>query len=178
MVEERIYFGTAGSDLILVPIWHITATLCPELKSKIQGKLNAESRIASLRFDLSACDYMDSTFLGLIVYFAKTARSLGLGAPLMHRANAQCKSLFRTMGMMSMLRFSDEACPSLPEGEKLVGNEAMSAGFLLDVHKELSLLSAENEERFRLFTSLLSDSLGQETKPIDEDEEFEPPSKG
>lgn len=178
MVEERIYFGAAGNDLIIVPIGHITAALCPELKAKIQGKLDPDSRIGSLRFDLSACDYMDSTFLGLIVYFAKAARSLGLGAPLMHRANAQCKSLFRTMGMMTMLRFSDEACPSLPEGEELVGNEAMSAGFLLDVHKELSLLSAENEERFRLFTGLLSESLRPEAKPIDEDEEFEEPSKG
>ena len=82
------------------------------------------------------------------------------------------------MGMMTMLRFSDEACPSLPKGEELVSNEAMSAGFLLDVHKELSLLSAENEERFRLFTGLLSESLRPEAKPIDEDEEFEEPSKG
>ena len=178
MVEERIYFGNAGNDLVIVPIGHITAALCPELKAKIQEKLGPDSRIGALRFDLSACDYMDSTFLGLIVHFAKTARSLSLGAPVMHRANAQCLSLFRTMGMMSMLRFSDEACPSFLEGEKLVGNEAMSAGFLLDVHKELSLLSAENEERFRLFTGLLSESLRPEATPIDKDEEYGEPSKG
>jgi|GEM_PF-397505 len=177
MVEERIYFGTAGNDLVIVPAGHITATLCPALKAKIQGKLDPDSRVSSLRFDLSACDYMDSTFLGLLVYFSKAARSLGLGAPVVHRANAQCKSLFRTMGMVTMLQFSDEACPSPLRGEELVGNEAMSAGFLLDVHKELSLLSAENEERFRLLTGALAESLPSGVGPINKDEEPELPSR-
>jgi len=173
MVEERIYFGTAGNDLVIIPAGHITATLCPELKAKIQGILDPDSRIGSLRFDLSSCDYMDSTFLGLIVYFSKAVRSLGLSAPVIHRANAQCKSLFRTMGMLTMLEFSSEACPSPMAGQELVGNEAISAGFLLDVHKELSLLSAENDERFRLLTDALTESLHSRSEPIDKDKEPE-----
>lgn len=159
MAEERIFFGTAGDDLVIVPSGHITAALCPELKARIQEKLGPDSRIAALRFDFTACDYMDSTFLGLIVFFSKATRNIGLGSPIVHRANSPCLSLFRTMGMMKMLEFTDEACPAPHEGEELIGQAAMSAGFLLDIHKELSVLSPENEERFRSLTNTLTEAL-------------------
>lgn len=159
MAEERIYFGFAGENLVIVPVGHITATLCPELKARTQTALGPDSHTTSLRFDFSDCSYMDSTFLGLIVYFAKAARGLGIGAPVVHRANPQCKSLFRTMGMTKMLEFSDEACPSLVEKVELAAQETMSASFLLDVHKELSLLSPENEERFHPLTNALEETL-------------------
>lgn len=169
MSEERIYFGAAGNDLVIIPFGHITAALCPELKAKIQDRLGPDSRIAALRFDFSECSYMDSTFLGLIVYFSKTARNLGIGAPVIHHANAQCKSLFRTMGMSKMLEFTEEPCPSPIAGEWLASNEALSTGFLLDVHKELSLLSPENEERFRPLTSALEQSLLPPEAPVEEE---------
>ncbi|HWR11626.1 MAG TPA: STAS domain-containing protein [Rectinemataceae bacterium] len=156
MAEEHIYFGFVEKDLVIIPVGHITATLCPELKTELLALLGPDSGVGSMRFDFSACLYMDSTFLGLIVYLAKTARSLGIGQPIVHRADAQCESLFRTMGMTRMLEFSDEPCPAPAEKKELVAQEALSAGFLLDAHKELSMLSAENEERFRALTSALS----------------------
>ena len=155
MAEEQISIGRRGVDLIIIPEGHITAFLCPELKTEIIKQLKLESSIASIRFDFSSCLYMDSTFLGLIVFLAKTARSQGMGRPIVHRVSTECKSLFRTMGMMKMLDFSEEACPHPTNEEKILAGDRLSAGFLYEVHKELSGLSAENEGRFRDLTEEL-----------------------
>jgi len=155
MAEEQISIGMRGVDLIIIPEGHITAFLCPELKTEIMEKMKLDSSIASMRFDFSSCLYMDSTFLGLIVFLAKTARNQGIGRPVVHMANGECKSLFRTMGMMKMLDFSEEACPHPTHEEKILAGDSLSSGFLYEVHKELSGLSAENELRFRDLTEEL-----------------------
>ncbi len=162
MTAEQIFFGLKDSNLVIIPVGHITATLCPELKVRLQALLGPDSNLRSLRFDFSDCLYMDSTFLGLIVYLAKTTHNLGIGQPVIHHANTQCMSLFRTMGMTKMLEFSDESCPEPAEKTELTAQEALNVSFLLDAHKELSMLSAENEERFRSLTSALADSQNQE----------------
>lgn len=162
MTAEQIFFGFRDMNLVIIPVGHITATLCPELKTRLQALLGPDSSLRSLRFDFSDCLYMDSTFLGLIVYLAKTAHTLGIGLPVIHRVNAQCMSLFRTMGMTKMLEFSEESCPEPEERTELTAQESLSVGFLLDAHKELSMLSAENEERFRSLTSALADCRSQD----------------
>lgn len=162
MIEEHIYFGFAGAALTIIPVGHITAALCPELKAKIQPFLLPDSRIGSLRLDLSDCDYMDSTFLGLIIYLSKMMKNAGLGAPSVHMASEQCMSLFRTMGMLKMLEFSDQSCPRPAQPVALSTPADITATFLLEAHRELTMLSPENEERFRSLTKALEDSLAPE----------------
>lgn len=158
MAEERIFMGLADEALIIRPVGHITASLCPELKARVMTALGHESKVRTLAFDLSGCSYMDSTFLGLIVFMAKTVRGLGLPQPAVHGADAPCMSLFRTMGMMRLLHFSSEACAKPRDVEELIAGEALSPEFLLDVHKELSALSSANKDLFRRLTSSLEDS--------------------
>ncbi|HCO48393.1 MAG TPA: hypothetical protein DIT55_02730 [Spirochaetaceae bacterium] len=159
MAEERISIGTVGPDLIIIPVGHITAFLCPKLQAKAMEKLGPDSAVASIRFDFSSCLYMDSTFLGLIVLLAKAMRSRGIGRPIMHSVSAECRSLFRTMGMMKMLEFSEEACPQPVEKENILTGDGLSTGFLYDAHMELSGISVENEKRFQNLTKELKEDL-------------------
>jgi anti-anti-sigma factor len=161
IIEERIYFGLADDSLTITPVGHITADLCPALKERIQPYLFPEPRIRSVRLDLSGCDYMDSTFLGLIVYFSKTLKNAGLAAPFVHQAGEECMSLFRTMGMMKMLSFSDKPCPKPAQSDAVLTRADLTASFLLEAHRELTMLSPENEERFRALTNALEDSSNQ-----------------
>lgn len=167
MIEEHIYFGLAGDALTIIPVGHITAALCPELKAKIQPFLLPDSRISALRLDLSDCDYMDSTFLGLIIYLSKMMKNAGLGAPSVHMTSEQCMSLFRTMGMLKMLEFSDQPCSRPAQPESLSTQVDITATFLLEAHRELTMLSSENEERFRSLTKALEGSLAPEQTPDD-----------
>ncbi|MDP2790248.1 MAG: STAS domain-containing protein [Rectinemataceae bacterium] len=154
-MEEHISVGVEGINLIIIPEGHITALLCPGLKTKAGEKLGQDSPVRAIHFDFASCLYMDSTFLGLIVFLAKTARSRGIGLPVVHMASIECKSLFRTMGMLKMLEFSEESSPQPTTREKILANEGMNAGFLYEVHKELSDLSADNQERFSTLTKEL-----------------------
>lgn len=155
MAEEQISIGTVGTDLIIIPEGYITAFLCPELQAKIMERLRPDSAVASIHFDFSACLYMDSTFLGLIVLLAKAVQSRDIGRPVVHSVNEECRSLFRTMGMMKMLEFSEEACPQPSDREKILSKDRLSTEFLYDAHMELSGISVENEGRFRTLTEEL-----------------------
>jgi len=148
MAEERISIGTVGTDLIIIPEGYITAFLCPALQAKIMERLSPDSAVASMHFDFSACLYMDSTFLGLLVLLAKAAQSRGIGRPVAHRVKEECRSLFRTMGMMKMLEFSEEPCRQPLDRETIIPRDRLSTEFLYDAHMELSGISAENEARF------------------------------
>lgn len=160
MTEERIYWGLVeDSRLVIIPVGHVTAMLCPGLRAKAQSLLRPDTRVKTLHFDFSACGYMDSTFMGLIVYLAKALRGLGLARPLVHQADAQCMSLFQTMGMTKLLEFPEAACPRPASVEEILAVEPASAGFLLDVHRELSALSGENTERFSALNAALEKML-------------------
>ncbi|PKL06205.1 MAG: hypothetical protein CVV53_05540 [Spirochaetae bacterium HGW-Spirochaetae-9] len=160
MTEEQISIGCLGTNLIIIPEGHITAFLCPGLKARIMEELGPDSALRAIHFDFASCLYMDSTFLGLIVFLVKTARSLGINRPVVHKSTTECKSLFRTMGMMKMLDFSEEASPQPETKEKILARASLSAGFLYEVHKELSDLSAENQGRFSSLTKELESIAG------------------
>lgn len=159
MVDERIHIGFADDDLVIIPEGHITSAYCPVLKRSVMQSLNSERPVHCLRFDLAGCDYMDSTFLGLIVLFSKATESKGIGKPVFHNVNDSCMSLFRTMGILSRLEFSAGACPLPPKLETMSTSDTLTAQIILETHKELSLISPENEERFRQLTRFLENSL-------------------
>lgn len=163
MVEESLWIGLSGTTLVVAPEGHMTAALCPVLTRRLGTFLGPDSRVAALRLDFSRCQYMDSTFLGLIVSIAKKAQALGLGKPIVHRADAQCMSLFRTMGMVKLLQFEESPCPRPETMEALGERNALRASFILDAHQELMSLSPENEERFRALAGALEEALQSES---------------
>jgi anti-anti-sigma regulatory factor len=164
MAEELIHIGFSKSALVVAPEGHMTAALCPALSQRLSAQLKPDAAIESLHFDYSGCRYMDSTFLGLIVSLSKKAQSLGIGKPVVHDADAQCMSLFRTMGMTGLLAFEVSPCPKPESMETLSVHDALKASFILDAHRELMGLSPENEERFRTLAGALEDALREESE--------------
>ena len=162
MAEESLHIGLAGTTLVAAPEGHMTAALCPALTQRLGVLLGPDTRVESIHLDYSRCRYMDSTFLGLIVSLSKSAQALGIGAPVVHGADAQCMSLFRTMGMTKLLRFEDSPCPRSEAMEELSARGALKASFILDAHRELMSLSPENEERFSALAGALEDALRME----------------
>lgn len=166
MAEESLRIGLSGSALVVAPAGHMTAALCPALTQRLAAFLRPDARVESFHLDYALCRYMDSTFLGLIVSLSKKAQSLGLGRPVVHGADAQCMSLFRTMGMTKLLKFEETPCPHPGEMETLSARDALKASFILDAHRELMGLSPENEERFRGLAGALEDALREEPEGL------------
>ncbi|NTU85387.1 MAG: hypothetical protein HGA45_39550, partial [Chloroflexales bacterium] len=74
-------------------------------------------RIEAIYLDLSACEYMDSTFLGFIVgaqkRFAKTGEGEAGGrrSLVLLGVNEACMGLLRTIGILGLVRVSEEQVP-------------------------------------------------------------------
>lgn len=157
MVNEQIEIGISDRRLVIRPIGHVTAKLCQILKTQIIIQIERE-KIELIEFDMSACSYMDSTFLGLLLLIEKSARAHGLKPVVMYQTNEVCRSLMSTMGMERKFSFSQRPCTTCESLEVLSSPKDVSAQFLLETHRELSQLSPENEEKFRVLTSLLEKS--------------------
>jgi len=165
MSEEAVYIDESGPDLRLSVSGHMTAQLCPSLKSAFMARL---PRIfdGRVRIDLSACEYMDSSFLGLLVQFSKAATATGLSKPVLHGVGNICRELLETMGMTRLFEYSDSPCalasPRMIESASAGG---IGASFLLETHRELEILSPENRARFRDLTAMLERESENEDSP-------------
>lgn len=166
-MEEAVFYKSEGSTVFMRATGHVTALVCPPLKAAVFERLDAQPRVEKIYLDLSGCEYMDSTFLGLIVgtqkRFSRLAASGGERRTMvLLGVNEACKGLLRTIGVLGMIELSDEAEPFPAELPRLSGENRASARFLLDAHEELSGLSDENRKRFSTLTSVLKSAVDAE----------------
>jgi anti-anti-sigma factor len=166
IVDEAVYFKSDGATLFLRATGHVTALVCPQLKLAAFERLDAQPPVESIYLDLSSCEYMDSTFLGLIVgiqkRFARLTSRKERKSIVLLGVNEACKGLLRTIGILGMVELADEG-PRFPADiVRLSGEAKTSARFLLDAHEELSSLSAGNQQRFSALTSVLRQAVDAE----------------
>jgi anti-anti-sigma factor len=159
-LDAVIHYKEAGDSIFVRASGHITAALCPELKEKVLARLASAPPVAAIRIDLTPCDYMDSTFLGILVGFKKGLKPNPRASLSIHGANETCAQLLKTVGMTSLvvMEAGTEAFP--PFMETLSGGAKANAEFLLDAHDNLSELSPENEKRFAILRSVLKQEIG------------------
>jgi len=161
-VEEAVFVKESESRLFIKAQGHITAQLCPELKARAFSRLEAEPPLTAVYMDFEACEYMDSTFLGLLVGLNKRFKALS-GHPItLVRVNSTCGGLLRTIGVTKLVEIADTS-PDFPKIMERVGpGPRATAEFLLDAHEELSGLSDENKARFSTLTETLKSALGKD----------------
>jgi anti-anti-sigma factor len=169
-VEEAVYYTSEDGNIYMKATGHVTALVCPPLKTAVFERLDAQPPVAKVYLDLSDCEYMDSTFLGLIVGTQKRYGRLSGGAKgacgsiVLVGVNEACKGLLRTIGVLGMVEISDAEIPFPADLPRLSGEARASARFLLDAHEDLSDLSAENRKRFSTLTSVLKSAVDSEEK--------------
>jgi anti-anti-sigma factor len=167
-VEEAVYYKSEGTTLFMKATGHVTALVCPPLKAAAFERLDTEPAVRKVYLDLSGCEYMDSTFLGLIVGTQKRFARLPGGEPrksiVLLAVNEACKGLLRTIGVLGMVELSDAPIAFPSDIVRLSGDSRTSARFLLDAHEELSELSSENRKRFSALTTVLKSAVDSEEK--------------
>ncbi|MDA8424668.1 MAG: STAS domain-containing protein [Treponema sp.] len=158
-MEEAAYFKEDGDTVYIRAEGHVTAAVCPGLKSRLFARLDAQPRAQAVVFDLAPCEYMDSTFLGLIVGAQKRFAASGGDKILVLHANDACRGLLRTIGVLGLVALSDENVAFPEDLERIGAGTRASAQLILDAHEELSGLSEENRRRFAGLTSILRDAI-------------------
>ena len=161
-MEEAAFYKETEDEIWIRAEGHITAAFCPELKSRAFARIDGDRPPTAIRMDLSSCEYMDSTFLGLIVGMNKRLVHKNGHKVRLHQPGQACLSLLKTIGVLALLDITRD--PARFEGsfERIGPGPRATAEFLLDAHEHLSNLSEENRERFSTLTTVLKKSIDQE----------------
>ncbi len=157
-MEEALFIKEAGNRIYIRAQGHITANACPELKNRVFDRLDAKPAVEDVLIDLSDCDYMDSTFMGLIVGFNKRFKRFSDRPIRLYGLNETCGRLLKTIGILRLVAIEADA-PRVPEPlERLGSGRKAGAALVLKAHEELMELSEENERRFSALKSALKDA--------------------
>ncbi len=170
-MEEAVFYKSEGNTIFMKATGHVTALACPPLKAAVFARLESQPLVERVYLDLSACEYMDSTFLGLIVGTQKRFARLDCagmqGRIVLLGVNDACKGLLRTIGVLGMVELSDALVAFPGDIERLSGESRASARFLLDAHEELSDLSDDNKKRFSTLTAVLKSAVDAQSDCAD-----------
>lgn len=153
-MDEALLLKESGDAIYIRALGHITANSCAGLKARVFERLERPPAPDNVFVDLSHCEYMDSTFMGLLVGFNKRLLRAAEKPITVLRANETCLKLLKTIGIARMVVMSDEP-PPFPEGMETVGGKA-DAELLLGAHDDLIELSEDNERRFSALRSVLA----------------------
>jgi anti-anti-sigma factor len=162
-VEEALFVKETSNRIYIRAQGHVTANSCPELKARVFDRLEAKPAVEDILLDLSGCEYMDSTFMGLIVGFNKRFLRFSARPIRLFGLSETCTKLLKTIGVLRLISV-EEGQPHFPEPlERLGSGKKAGAGLVLKAHEELIELSEENERRFSALRNVLRDAADAET---------------
>jgi anti-anti-sigma factor len=158
-MDEAIFYKETQDAIYIRARGHITAALCTDLKNKVFARIDSSEPLAAIHIDLSECDYMDSTFMGLIVGFRKRLKDPTGRAITLYRPNPICTSLLKSIGLTRLVEISDKEVSLPPYMENIAGQGKATAEFLLNVHENLMELNDDNKAKFSVLTKVLKDQI-------------------
>lgn len=159
-MEEALYYGDSGEGLYIRAVGHVTASLCSDLKGTVYARLEQTPALGEFMIDLSQCDYMDSTFMGLIVGFNKKFQKASGKRLEILNPSPECLKLLTSLGIIKLLTIVDNPRTQIPHPlSKLSKTEKPTAELLLKAHEDLSELSPENEKKFSVLQSILKKQI-------------------
>ncbi len=163
-MEEALFVKEMNNRIYMRAQGHITANSCTELKARVFDRLEAKPAVEDMLLDLSGCEYMDSTFMGLIVGFNKKFMRFSARPLRLFGLGETCAKLLKTIGVLRLVSVED-GMPPFPEPlERLGSGKKAGAGFVLKAHEELMELSEENERRFSALHSVLKGAADAEPR--------------
>jgi anti-anti-sigma factor len=157
-MEEALFMRESDNVIYIRAQGHITANSCPGLKNRVFNRLEAKPPVDNIFIDLEQCEYMDSTFMGLLVGFNKRFLRFSEKPITILKANATCLKLLKTIGITRLVVLSDESLKFPEPLENLGAHCKAEARMLLQAHEDLMELSDENEKRFSALHKVLRET--------------------
>lgn len=161
-MDEALYFKEVDGIIYIRAQGHLTAALCPQLKARAFARIEEAPPKKAVYIDLGPCDYMDSTFLGLIVGINKRFKAAGGSPVVLLKPSQTCLGLLRTIGVTKLVTISETGPAFPPVMESMSLGPRATAEFILDAHENLTEMSEENRNRFSTLTKALKGSLDED----------------
>jgi len=161
MANELMY-REEGGNLYIRAVGRMTANISYSLRGKVFARLKTTPPLKDIYVDLSKCDYMDSTFMGIIIGINKHLREISRRGVTIVCPTDECNSLFAGLNIIKLLNI-DTAVREFPAFmEEVTDNGKPKAEVVLHAHEDLMEISEDNALKF----SLLKEYL--EKKVVDE----------
>ncbi len=154
-MPEALQYKEKDDVLYVRAEGHVTAALCADLRFLIFARFDAAPPVKTMYVDLSACTYMDSTFMGLLVGFNKRLLKLGSGKLNVVRPTSPAKELLSGLGLLPLIEILEEKVAFPEDMEDVLKTRSTGVDLLLKAHENLMELSDDNVKRFSTLHSVL-----------------------
>lgn len=160
-MPETLYFKEMDDAVYVRAAGHMTAALCADLRSLVFDRMDAEPPVKAVYVDLSACDYMDSTFMGLLVGFNKRLAKYGKKLSVV-KPTAPAEDLLRGLGLANLVDVVRDDVPFPSSMVDVVKTKSAGRDLLLKAHENLMEISEENRKKFSTLHSVLKNQAESE----------------
>lgn len=154
-MAEALRYSEDATILYVEAEGHITAALCADLRHLVFQRFDSDPEPHAMYVDLSLCEYMDSTFLGLLVGFNKRLLRSGAGKLNIVRPSAAARELLDSLGLLSLVEVVEGPVAFPSDMRDVVKTKTTGPDLLLRAHENLMELSEENKKRFAAVHSVL-----------------------
>lgn len=167
MKENKIEFTISNFDFFLKLSGHITANICFNLKNFLLNKFNEFDKNYNFYLDLTDTEYMDSTFIGLIIGIEKKINLIfGKHLIIINPSETSFK-LLKNMGLTKILCFEKKEVPKdllfIKINIESTIDEVEMKKLVLSTHKDLSNLE-ENKDKFESLKEILGEKNKDDKK--------------
>ncbi len=163
---DSLRFGSDERGYFLAARGSIRANLCFPLRESLLAQLDKGSSVPAVYADLSQCDYMDSTFIGLMVAIDKRLRKTSGGRLHLLRPSNACREILSQIGLQNFLLVEDGPMDMPPGMEEIApAGGRPGAEFILTAHEALMETSEEARKKFGLLKEMLERKLRKEKPP-------------
>jgi anti-anti-sigma regulatory factor len=157
-------YGEMGESTVINICGRGTYILSHNFFDAVQAIIDGKR---GLMVDFSGCDYLDSTFLGMI--HEVVAKGDKAGVPVhVQRINESVRRLFEELNMDLVLQHVHEPAEPLPHMEPLVKTTPDKGTLhrrILQAHDVLVSLSDENRKKFQGVVDMLRKEMGKTAPP-------------
>jgi anti-sigma B factor antagonist len=147
-----------------------TAEIAPAVRRAAEICLAAGP--ASVRVDLQQCAYMDSTFIGTLLFLCRRANDRGPGCFSLVSPSAECLRLIRQIGCEPLFpvaaadELPTEGWTELPPDPDHLATLAFKRN-VVEAHQELAQVEGPARERYRNLADLVADELAAQERRSD-----------
>ncbi|MBN2351689.1 MAG: STAS domain-containing protein [Spirochaetales bacterium] len=182
MMNDAILYGEADNDIFIRALGRVTVNICYELRDRIFTRLGDLPHVGNIYIDLSRCDYMDSTFMGIILGINKKLKNVTDTGLTLVCPTVECSNLFTALNIMRFFTVH-EGLVSFPSTlETISSSHRPTPDFMLAAHDELAEVSSANADKFRILREILQKKVIEERRKatergleIEEETDEEPP---
>ncbi len=165
--DLHLWVAIKDDDVIVVVKGEATMKISYVLKKFVIDLMNeSEGHNRNFKIDLKDCNYMDSTFTGLLVILEKYAKNKLNSRFEILNPSKFCQKILDTMGLIPLFKISENKADYEKQSvalEPFQIEKTEEAILMYLAHKELSGISNENKKEFEDVQKFLTEHIEKET---------------